>query len=103
MLPPFYLWLSSVSVLLGLSLWIGGFFLKTRASYLAYTAALIYMAFCTKTPEALPRYLSVLFPFFIVLALCAARWEWSYEPLLVLSITALTFCTILRATGYWIV
>jgi hypothetical protein len=102
-LPPFYLWLSAASTVIGVLLWAAGYFFKLRASYLAFAGVLILAAFCTRTPESVPRFLSIIFVLPLVVALAVQRWKWSYEPLLVASIMALTFCTVLRATGYWLV
>ena len=102
-LPPFYLWFSSVALVSAVLLLISGAFQKIRRSYLAYAAVLIAFAFCTNTPEALPRFLGVIFPLCLILAALTARARFLYEPLVVAFIVALSFCTILAASGYWMV
>jgi hypothetical protein len=79
---------------------IAGFFLKLRPTYLVYAvvATLFYLAWGSL--EGLPRYVSVLFPIHIILALASSRWRWSYEMLLALSIAFLALCTILFANAY---
>jgi Gpi18-like mannosyltransferase len=79
---------------------IAGFFLRIRASYLVYAvfAVLFYLAWGTL--DALPRFLSVLFPVHLTLALISTRWGWMYEPLLAFSIGLLAYCTILFANAY---
>ena len=79
---------------------IAGFFLKLRPTYLVYAvvATLFYLAWGSL--EGLPRYVSVLFPIHIILALASSRWRWSYEMLLAFSIAFLALCTILFANAY---
>ena len=64
---------------------------------------LIYLLAYVSTSqlEALPRFLSVLFPFYITIALVAVRWP-RLEPLLLAgSVMLLTFSTLLFVNGYW--
>jgi hypothetical protein len=79
---------------------VAGFFVRLRPSYLVYAsvATLFYLAWGSL--EGLPRYVSVLFPIHIILALVSSRWRWSYEMLLALSIGFLALCTILFANAY---
>lgn len=79
---------------------IAGFFLKLRPTYLVYVvvAMLFYLAWGSL--EGLPRYVSVLFPLQLVLALSSLRWSWLYEPLLAFSIGLLALCTVLFANAY---
>jgi hypothetical protein len=81
---------------------IAGFFLRLRATYLVYavTSLLFYLAWGSM--EGLPRYVSILFPIHIILALISTRWKWTYEPLLAFSIALLALCTILFANAYQI-
>ena len=53
------------------------------------------------TMASSPRFLSIIFPLFIVLGLITARFEGVYAWLLAASVAALTLCTILLANGYW--
>jgi hypothetical protein len=77
-----------------------GFFLRIRASYLVYSVGAILFYLAWGTLDALPRYLSVLFPIYVALALISTRWRWSYEPLLAFSIALLAYCTVLFANAY---
>jgi hypothetical protein len=77
-----------------------GFFLGLRATYLAYTVVSLLFYLAWGNLEGLPRYLSVIFPFYIVLALLSIRWKWTYEPLLAFSVGLLALCTILFANAY---
>lgn len=56
---------------------------------------------CGNSLEAIPRYLSILFPLFIVLGVVAVRFRWSYELIFASSTVLLTICTVLSANGYW--
>jgi hypothetical protein len=64
----------------------------------AVVAVLFYLAWGTL--ESLPRFLSVLFPIHLSLALVSTRWRWLYEPLLAFSVALLAYCTILFANAY---
>lgn len=98
--PPFYEWLFVTALLVALIVWLAGW-LYVRGSYLVWAALLIFTYLSSNSLEAIPRYLSVIFPFYIVLAIVARRYRWSYEPLLACSTALLTICTILLANGYW--
>jgi hypothetical protein len=77
-----------------------GFFLRLRATYSVYAVASILFCLAWGTLEALPRYISIIFPIYIVLALLSSRWKWMYEPLLAFSIALLALCTVLFANAY---
>lgn len=77
-----------------------GFFLKMRATYLVYAVAALLFYLMWGSLEGLPRYLSILFPIHITLALLSSRWPWMYEPLLAFSIALLALCTVLFANAY---
>lgn len=77
-----------------------GFFLKLRPTYLVYMVVALLFYLIWGSLEALPRYVSILFPLHLVLALASTRWTWLYEPLLGFSIGLLALCTILFANAY---
>lgn len=77
-----------------------GFFLKMRATYLVYAVAALLFYLMWGSLEGLPRYLSIVFPIHIILALLSSRWQWLYEPLLAFSIALLALCTVLFANAY---
>jgi hypothetical protein len=83
-----------------LVLTVAGFFLKLRPTYLVYVAAAMLFYLAWGSLEGLPRYVSVLFPLYLVLALSSLRWPWLYEPLLAFSIGLLALCTVLFANAY---
>lgn len=99
--PPFYFWLFGGTLLAAVLAYIGAFLLKLRASYVVWAGLLLAVYLCGNSLEAIPRYLSVLFPLFIVLAIVSVRFKWSYELIFAASTVLLTICTMLSANGYW--
>jgi hypothetical protein len=97
---PFYtLWFDAGFVLAFVLLALG-LFLKIRASHWLITAAFVTIYLSTNIIESTPRYLSVLFPFYIIVALVATRWP-RLEPLLFAgSAMLLMLSTILFVNGY---
>jgi hypothetical protein len=81
---------------------LAGFFLKLRATYLVYAVAALLFYLAWGSMEGLPRYVSILFPIHIILAVLSSRWNWIYEPLLAFSIALLALCTVLFANAYQI-
>jgi hypothetical protein len=77
-----------------------GFYLRLRSTYLIYLVVSVLFYLAWGSLEALPRYLSILFPLYLVLALLSSRWKWLYEPLLAFSIALLALCTVLFANAY---
>jgi hypothetical protein len=77
-----------------------GFFLKLRATYLVYATLAILFYLAWGSLEGLPRYVSILFPIHIVMAVLSSRWKWLYEPLLAFSVALLALCTVLFANAY---
>jgi hypothetical protein len=77
-----------------------GIFLKLRPAYLVYTGTSILFCLAWGSLDGLPRYVSILFPIHIILAVVSTRWRWLYEPLLAFSIALLALCTILFANAY---
>jgi hypothetical protein len=62
---------------------------------------LIVFSLSWGTMASSPRYLSIIFPLFIVVGLLTTRFEGAYEWLLAASVTLLTLCTVMIANGYW--
>ena len=98
---PFYRWLFVGALVVGGSLFAAGFWLRIRLSYLVWIGVLIAFSLSWGTMTSSPRYLSIIFPLFIVLGLITARFEGAYEWLLAASVAVLTLCTVLIANGYW--
>jgi hypothetical protein len=99
---PFHRLIAVSGLLAAALLCLAGLAFRIRASYLVWAALLIATYLCSNSLEAMARYLSVIFPFFIVLGLLASRFPRTYEPLLAASIGVLTLLTMLQANGYWI-
>jgi hypothetical protein len=75
--------------------------LRLPVSYtlLSLSFSLVYLS--AKLVEALPRYFSVVFPFYIVLGMVTIRWPRSRLPLLAGSIGLQALSVILFVNGYW--
>ena len=100
-LSPFYqVWFAG-TVLIAWLLLLGGALLRLPVSYtlLGLSLSLVYVS--AKLVESLPRYFSVVFPFYIVLGLVADRWPRSRVPLLAGSIGLQMFSVVLFVNGYW--
>lgn len=98
---PFYRWLFVGALVVGGSLFAAGFWLRIRLSYLVWVGVLIAFSLSWGTMASSPRYLSIIFPLFLVLGLITARVEGAYEWLLAASVAVLTLCTVLTTNGYW--
>ena len=99
---PFHRLVSVSAVAAAGALWASAVLLKVRPSYLLYAALLLAIYMCGNSLEAMPRYLSVVFPLVIALSLLTTRFQQLYEPLLACSIGILTLMTMLQANGFWI-
>jgi len=97
----FHQWLFMGALGAALALTLLGIFFRVRSSYLVFIGLLTAVYLCSATLEALPRYLSVEFPLYLILGLVAARFRWTYEPMLASSVALLILCTVLSANGYW--
>lgn len=98
---PFYLFLFLGALSVAIGLWAAGLWLRLRVGYLVWSALLITTYLCSNSLEALPRYLSIVFPLFIALAMILRGREWAFRLVLASSICLLTICTALLANGYW--
>lgn len=97
----FYIWFTTSMLFAAVALVGVGAWLKLRASYLVYAALLVGLYAFSSSLPSIARYVSVVFPLFVALALLCERYDWLYEPLLACSFTALAFCSVLSANGYW--
>lgn len=98
---PFYRQLFFASAAAGAVITVYMMLRRMRWSYvvLCIVFELIYLS--TGIMEALPRYLSVLFPMYMAMALAARRPAVNLV-FISASVCLLTLCTILLANGYWI-
>ena len=99
-LPPSHVPLYRAIVSGAIILTAAGFFLRLHATYLVYAVVSLPFYLAWGSLDVLPRYLSIVFPLHIVLALLSSRWKWMYEPLLAFSIALLALCTVLFANAY---
>lgn len=90
------------SAAIGLLLCIALFCMGIRHSYAVYAAAMLGLCLCT-TWYSLPRYLSVVFPFYLVLAAASSRSESLYVMLIASSVGLMTICIALYVIGYPII
>jgi len=89
------------AVAMGFILIVIGLAMRLRASYSTLCIAYFLVYLSTSQLEAIPRFLSVLFPFYITIAIVAVRWP-RLEPLLLAgSVMLLTLSTVLFVNGYW--
>ena len=101
LLPRFYRHFSLLMLSIGAALWVAGVLLRIRLSYAVYAALLLVTYACSAGLASIARELNVVFPFFIILALLSRRFHWMYEPLLAVSFTLFSFCTVMAANGHW--
>ena len=97
----FYRWLFGGTLAVALMLWFSSFWLRVRPSYIVMAGVFIGFNLCWQSLEGIPRFLSVIFPLFLVLGITTTRFKTAYEPLLACSVGLLTICTILFCAGYW--
>ena len=101
LIPPFYRAFTLLMLGSAVALWCAAVLLKVRASHLIYAAALIAIYACSPALPSIGRWLCIVFPLYIALAVLTKRLESAFEPLLACSLTLLAFCTILVANGHW--
>jgi Gpi18-like mannosyltransferase len=78
-----------------------GFAFRLRPSHSILSVVLLLFYLCTTQLESIPRFLGVVFPFYITIGMGAVRWP-KLEPLLLAgSVMLLTLSTILFVNGYW--
>jgi hypothetical protein len=100
-LQPFYkAWFIGI-VVLAVALIVLSFLLRMRRCDQALMILYLLLYLSTGLLEAMPRYLSVVYPFYITLALVTTRWPRLEPPLLAFSASLLTISTVLFVNGYW--
>ncbi len=87
------------SAVAAIALLIFGFLAKIRPSYQLYALIMLTLCLSTSIWESLPRYLSAVFPFYIIPATFASRGI--YLSVLVLSAGVMAFCLSLFTAGYF--
>jgi Gpi18-like mannosyltransferase len=99
---PFYAAIFGGFTVASISLVIYLVYRRVRLSYIIYVAVQLFFVFTSGIIESLPRYLCVLFPLFLGLALMARNRLWG-DTLKLFSISLLTIFVILFTNGYWFV
>ncbi len=86
---------------LGVALCLFGFWLQIRFSYLLYAVVMLLLSVCSTTLAPLPRLLSVVFPFYLVIAVATRTSTLVYALTLVVSTGVMAVCLALFVCGYF--
>ena len=89
---------ASVAALLALYL----VYSRMRLSHIAYAVVLLTASLSGNLLDSIPRYVSVIFPLYIGLALLASRRKFIDYSITIGSVMLLTLFTILFTNGYWL-
>jgi Gpi18-like mannosyltransferase len=96
----YVVWFYAAAVM-AVVIFIFGLTFRLRASHSVLCATYLIIYLSTSQLEALPRFLSVLFPFYISIAMGAVKWP-RLEPLFLAgSAMLLTLSIVLFVNGYW--
>ena len=98
-IPYGYFFIGSVVVAVGVCLL--GFFKRIRMSYQLYAVAILALCLSTSIWESVPRHLSIVFPFYLTLAVATIRSEGLYLMTVAASTGLMTICLILFVCGYF--
>lgn len=96
----FTVWLEMLSSLYVIGLLIWGYMRKIRPSYLLFSFLSFLLPTLTGTFSSMPRYILVLFPIYIVLAMIKNKYLKFF--ILGIHLVLLFVCTMLFTRGYWI-
>ena len=100
-LPAFHQWWYGTAVVVGVLLVLAGVLLRIPLSLTALGLAFVFLHLSIKTLDCLPRFWSVVVPFYVTLGEIKARWPALGEVLLLSSAALLGLATILFVNGYW--
>ncbi len=101
LLSPFYqVWFAG-AVFIAWLLLLGGALLRLPVSYTLLGLSLTFVYLSAKLVESLPRYFSVVFPFYVVLGLVVTRWPHTRLALLAASVGLQAFSIAVFVNGYW--
>jgi Gpi18-like mannosyltransferase len=100
-LAPFYKWWFGGTVLVGVGLTLAATLLRQPLSFTALALAFVFLHLSIKTLDCLPRFFSVVVPFYCTLGEIKARWPAVGDTLLVASAALLGLSTTLFVNGYW--
>ena len=99
----FFKWWYLGAAAYGLLLGMAGIFLKLRLSYLCYLWLYLVLHLSTNKLDAIPRYLSVLFPLYLINAMIALRFPQLEPFLFYFNGLFAALSVILFANGYFFV
>jgi len=85
----------------GAALCLLGFGLRIRFSYQLYAAAMLLLSVCSTTLAPLPRLLSVVFPFYLVISVATRTSSLLYALTLIVSTGVMAICLALFVCGYF--
>lgn len=98
---PYYRYWFIGAVVVAALLLVIGLLLRVRLMNLLLVVVPFILAMSTNNLESIPRYLSVLFPLYLIMGLLARRFAWMGRALAAASLTLLGLSTILFVNGYW--
>jgi hypothetical protein len=99
--PKAYAFLFIGATITSLVILILGFRYGVRRSMLIYTILTLLLILSTSLLEGMPRYVSVLFPLYIALALATERSENAFTAVIAFSTALMALTTALFVCGYW--
>lgn len=100
-LAPFYQWWFGGAVVVGVLLALAGALLRQPLSLTALALVFCLLHLSIKTLDCLPRFWSVVVPFYCTLGALKARWPVFGDALLASSAALLGLSVVLFANGYW--
>lgn|GEM_PF-1120161 len=74
---------------------------RIRASYILFVSMGLCLSLSYKILEATPRYVSVLFPLYLVLAIWVENFPQRKEAIMIFALALMSLCWILFVNGYW--
>jgi hypothetical protein len=99
--PPYTIWFISWAIV-AVALFLLAIRWRLRPTYLLVLAMFTTICLSSSRLESLPRYLSVLFPFYFVLAQMTKKWPSLAAPLFAVFGGLQVMSTILFVNGYWL-
>ncbi|HVM59978.1 MAG TPA: mannosyltransferase family protein [Verrucomicrobiae bacterium] len=97
---PYTIWFVGTAIIAVVLLFLAARW-RLRPTYLLILVIFTTICLCSNRLESLPRYFSVLFPFYFVLAQMTKKWPRLTTPLFVVFVVSQAMATILFVNGYW--
>lgn len=89
------------TAVVGILLCLVTFWVRLRVSYRLYATAMLIVCMSSTLLESLPRFLSIIFPFYIGIAVATLRSEAAYVLTVAVSSAIMAICLALFACGYF--